>query len=321
MHDLVERVVWNKDISHTKCVKTSELTFSFFHDQWSCIFIKTLTSSEVCAMSETMHCSDLVRTLEPALHNTRRHQLQTSSPPFQPQLPPSPVGHQRYRFLKNGGFSRRPTLCKAAHYVQSFKISIKAMTLFIDQGLQRLWSFTQSELITLRYSWGCSDLQDEDEVVHRLVAVKEVVLWHFLVLVIIFELQDDVRMFQQAQEDFLWHLSCTKGLHLWRRRKKKTRFNNALRVSDFFLIIFMIMNAETHVVTCWTSVPVARKRSVAKRSCGDIFTLNSLSVGLKAEKSCFFSLWAIFFFVLLSAVIGKNRKTWLDVLTSIVRSK
>lgn len=102
MHDLVERVVWNKDISHTKCVKTSELTFSFFHDQWSCIFIKTLTSSEVCAMSETMHCSDLVRTLEPALHNTRRHQLQTSSPPFQPQLPPSPVGHQRYRFLKNG---------------------------------------------------------------------------------------------------------------------------------------------------------------------------------------------------------------------------
>jgi len=107
------------------------------------------------------------------------------------------------------------------------------MTLFIAQGLQRLWPFAQSELITLRYSWECSDLQDEDEVVHRLVAVKEVVLWHFLVLVIIFELLDDVRMFQQAQEDFLWHLSCTKGLHLWGRRKK-TGFNNALWVCGIF---------------------------------------------------------------------------------------
>lgn len=190
------------------------------------------------------------------------------------------------------------------------------MTLFIAQGLQRLWPFAQSELITLRYSWECSDLQDEDEVVHRLVAVKEVVLWHFLVLVIIFELLDDVRMFQQAQEDFLWHLSCTKGLHLWGRRKKQG-LTMLYEFVGFFLIIFMIMNAETHVVTCWTSVPVARKRSVAKRSCGDIFTLNSLSVGLKAEKSCFLSLWAIFFFVLLSAVIGNNRRTWLDGLHAL----
>lgn len=52
-------------------------------------------------------------------------------------------------------------------------------------------------------------------------------------------------------------------------------------------------------------LPVARKRTVASRSWGDILTFISLSVGLKAEKSCFLSRWVIFFFVLLSAEEGK----------------
>ena len=52
-------------------------------------------------------------------------------------------------------------------------------------------------------------------------------------------------------------------------------------------------------------LPVARKRRVASRSWGDILTFISLSVGLKAEKSCFLSRWVIFFFVLLSAEEGK----------------
>ncbi len=59
-------------------------------------------------------------------------------------------------------------------------------------------------------------------------------------------------------------------------------------------------------------LPVARKRRVASRSWGDILTFISLSVGLKAEKSCFLSRWVIFFFVLLSAEEGKwkvERKT------------
>lgn len=48
-------------------------------------------------------------------------------------------------------------------------------------------------------------------------------------------------------------------------------------------------------------LPVARKRCMARRSWGDILTFISLSVCLKAEKSCFLSRWATFFFVLLSA--------------------
>lgn len=66
-----------------------------------------------------------------------------------------------------------------------------------------------------------SHLQDKDEVVDRLVAVKEVVLGQLLVLVIIFELLDDVRMLQEPQQDLLRHLSWTKGLHLYRRRGEK----------------------------------------------------------------------------------------------------
>lgn len=53
-------------------------------------------------------------------------------------------------------------------------------------------------------------------------------------------------------------------------------------------------------------LPVARKRRAASRSWGDILTFISLSVGLKAEKSCFLSRWVIFFFVLLSA----EEKRW-----------
>lgn len=48
-------------------------------------------------------------------------------------------------------------------------------------------------------------------------------------------------------------------------------------------------------------LPVARNRCIARRSCGEILTFISLSVCLKAEKSCFLSRWATFFFVLLSA--------------------
>lgn len=54
-------------------------------------------------------------------------------------------------------------------------------------------------------------------------------------------------------------------------------------------------------------LPVARKRCMAKRSCGDILTFISLSVCLKAEKSCFLSRWATFFFVLLSAEGGMRK--------------
>lgn len=63
-------------------------------------------------------------------------------------------------------------------------------------------------------------------------------------------------------------------------------------------------------------LPVARNRCIARRSCGDILTFISLSVCLKAEKSCFLSRWATFFFVLLSAGegrVGKERKEAISV--------
>lgn len=76
-----------------------------------------------------------------------------------------------------------------------------------------------------------SDLQDEDEVVDRLVAVKEVVLGQLLVLVVVFELLDDVWMLQEPQQDLLGHLSWTKGLHLYRGREKK-EFGERKRESE-----------------------------------------------------------------------------------------
>lgn len=47
---------------------------------------------------------------------------------------------------------------------------------------------------------------------------------------------------------------------------------------------------------------------MARRSCGDILTFISLSVCLKAEKSCFLSRWATFFFVLLSAEVRMGKE-------------
>lgn len=46
-----------------------------------------------------------------------------------------------------------------------------------------------------------TNLEDEDEIVHGLVPVEEVVLYGSLVLVVIFQLLDDVWVPQQAQEN------------------------------------------------------------------------------------------------------------------------
>lgn len=58
-------------------------------------------------------------------------------------------------------------------------------------------------------------LQDEDEIVHGLVPVEEVVLRRPLVLLVVLQLLDDVRVLQQAQQDLLRHLHGRKRLHLW----------------------------------------------------------------------------------------------------------
>lgn len=44
-------------------------------------------------------------------------------------------------------------------------------------------------------------LQYEDEIIHRLVPVEEVVLRRPLVLLVIFQLLDDVGVLQQAQQN------------------------------------------------------------------------------------------------------------------------
>lgn len=48
-----------------------------------------------------------------------------------------------------------------------------------------------------------TDLQHEDEIIHRLVPVEEVVLRRSLVLLIVFQLLDDVGVLQQAQQNLL----------------------------------------------------------------------------------------------------------------------
>ena len=56
-------------------------------------------------------------------------------------------------------------------------------------------------------------------------------------------------------------------------------------------------------------IPVAMKRCVASRSCGEIFTLNSESESLNKEKSCrFLSLCGTLCFFRLSAVGTGDRR-------------
>lgn len=55
-----------------------------------------------------------------------------------------------------------------------------------------------------------ADLQNEDEIVHRFVAVEEVMLKGLLILLIIFELLDDVGVLEETQKDLFRHLDWTK---------------------------------------------------------------------------------------------------------------
>lgn len=48
-----------------------------------------------------------------------------------------------------------------------------------------------------------TDLQHEDEVIHRLVPVEEVVFYRPLVLLVVLQLLDDVGVLQQAQQNLL----------------------------------------------------------------------------------------------------------------------
>lgn len=67
--------------------------------------------------------------------------------------------------------------------------------------------------VTLHLSDG-TNLQNEDEIVHRLIPVEEVVLRCPLVLIVIFELLDDIWVLQQAQQNLFRHLHGCKWLNL-----------------------------------------------------------------------------------------------------------
>lgn len=62
-------------------------------------------------------------------------------------------------------------------------------------------------------------LQYEDEIVHWLVPVEEVVLGRPLVLLVVFQLLDDIRVLQQAQQNLFRHLQRCERLNLWGHRE------------------------------------------------------------------------------------------------------
>lgn len=64
-----------------------------------------------------------------------------------------------------------------------------------------------------------TNLQDEDEIIHRLVPMEEVVLHRPLVLLIIFQLLDDVGMLQQTQQNLFRHLHGCEWFDLYREGK------------------------------------------------------------------------------------------------------
>jgi len=57
-------------------------------------------------------------------------------------------------------------------------------------------------------------LHYEDEVIHGLVPVEEVVLRRPLVLLVVLQLLDDVRVLQQAKQNLLGHLQRCERLDL-----------------------------------------------------------------------------------------------------------
>lgn len=65
--------------------------------------------------------------------------------------------------------------------------------------------------------WRVSDfpthLEKQHKIVHRAVALVEVVFWGFLVLLIKLQLLDHMGMFQEPEQDLLRKVQRLKGLH------------------------------------------------------------------------------------------------------------
>lgn len=121
-------------------------------------------------------------------------------------------------------------------------------------------------------------LQDESEIVHRLVSLIEVVLRSVLVLRVELQFLHNAGMLDETQQDLLRQMARPERLHLcttgfMKTSKKTSKSTSAASVS------------------MRTKSPVAMKRCVASSSCGEIFTFSSFSAILKMEKSCRFLSW------------------------------
>lgn len=72
-------------------------------------------------------------------------------------------------------------------------------------------------------------MQYEDEIIHRLVALEEVVLWWSLVFLIKLEFLHHAWVLYQSQEDLLWEMRRLKRLYFYRQKgdgENKKHINN-----------------------------------------------------------------------------------------------
>lgn len=185
-------------------------------------------------------------------------------------------------------------------------------------------------------------LQYEDKIIHRLVTLEEVVLWWSLVFLVKLEFLHNARVLDQSQKDLFWEMRWLKRLYFYRQegnRENQWQWNTAwsftiywwfmilrqmsilsndrgyillalykLKTTFNFIKLQILLNwnclnwSLTGSHNCELRLPVARKRCVASRSCGETLTFISLSDSLNMEKSCcFLSWWDTLLFVRLSA--------------------